>query len=280
MRRVITIECDDAFFWMAQACLKSFLKFNSQWRELRVVDLGLTKAQRASFPKHTVFIEDEKMECGESRFPHSLARLREWTRFKDQPDTLVLHLDADVLTFGSFEPNVQAFLKSGCDFGMTKIMTKMYEQIRIKPLARQLFEKYDEWQHEQEYNDGVMLAIGDRLGRAAEDTIELKLKYDGLFSSGDQVPLLITLFEGDWTIFESPQVYNFPITRHQLGHSVLTEAPLTNRRDRAVIVHAPVKKYYLTKTDSFRYNEGFWWMKIAKRYEEEPWPIQELALSQ
>ena len=269
MRRLLSIDTDAKFFPLFQAALKSFLKYNPDW-DVEILDIGMTDAQHQEMTNvgNVVMLEHDN----DARWPGVFSRLRYFRDNTARAD-LVLHLDADTLTFGSIEPLVKQFLGTGADFALADSSYLIGKFIRSHRIARQVLKHFDSWKDLPSGNMGVALSTTSMFATIAERVLNLVDKFAGLFVFGDQEVINVVIYDDELKRLRMLPIYNFRLTNPQQAPVILIEPPLTTDRQRIVIAHLAIYKWAVLASDGpYRY-VGRWWYNIVERYEGEPWPI-------
>lgn len=270
MRKLLSIDTDNEFFRLFQAALKSFLKHNPGW-DVEIIDAGMTAAQRREVATVGRVISIERGDES-TRWPSTFPRLQ---HFRDNPDRadLILHLDADTLTFGSIEPVVNQLTSSGADFAFAELVRPIGEYIRFHHIARRFFDRFDQWKDFPNGNMGVAMAPATIMATIAGKILEIAEKYSGLFFNHEQEIAISVLYDGGYKLLRMPRIYNYSLANLRVLSAVLVEPPITNDRQRVVIAHIPIHKWAFFTGTRTRESVGRWWLNIVERYEEESWPI-------
>lgn len=270
MRRILEAELDANFFQLGQAALKSFLKYNPGW-ELHVCDLGLTAAQREELS--TVGLVELRPAWEQGRWPQAVARMECLAKLCLLPDTLILHLDADTLTFGSVAPMVAELQRADASMMLTPMQSPMSHWLFSLAKTREVFERPEEWYEHHCYNAGVMVMkateqLADMFAQASKKYVQ----YRGMFPSADQSVLVAELLDRDITILDMPSIYNFSPVALDPDGIALFNPPLLADGTELVIVHIPVPKLLVFTAGASLASIGWWWRRWLDHYEEEPWP--------
>lgn len=270
MRRLVSIDTDEKFFPLFQAALKSFLQYNPGW-DVEIIDIGMTEAQRWAVTDVGKIVTLERDV--NARWPSAFPRLRHFVATSNRTD-LLLHLDADTLTFNSIEPWVQQFFGRSADISIVNGRRVMRDVILAHRVARQVFPKFDSWKDMQNGNAGVVLAKASVFATIAKRVLDIVDKFAGLFAYSEQEVINSVVYEDSFNLLRAAAIYNFTLVDQEVAPTVLVEPPLTTDRQRIVIAHIPRRKRQLfTGNGPYRY-VGNWWTNIVERYEEEPWLIR------
>ena len=268
MRRLLSIDTDEKFFPMFQAALKNFLKYNQDW-DVEILDIGMTDAQHQEMTNvgNVVMLDRDN----DARWPGVFTRLRHFRDNADRAD-LLLHLDADTLTFDSIEPLVKQFLGTGADFALADSSYLIGKFIRSHRIARQAFKHFDSWKDLPGGNTGVSLSTASMFATIAERALNLVDKFAGLFVFGEQEVMNAVIYDDGLKRLRMLPIYNCRLAKSKQTPVVLVEPPLTTDRQRIVIAHLAMYKWAVFAGDGpYRY-AGRWWYNIVERYEGEPWP--------
>ncbi|KKN53296.1 hypothetical protein LCGC14_0603960 [marine sediment metagenome] len=268
MRRLLSIDTDAKFFPLFQAALKSFLKYNPDW-DVEILDIGMTNAQRREMTNVGNVV---MLNCdNDVRWPGVFSRLRYFRDNATRAD-LVLHLDADTLTFGSIESLVRQFLGTGADIALSDSSYLIGRFIRSHRIARQAFKHFDSWKDLPGSNTGVSLSTASMFAAIAKRALNLVDKFAGLFVFGEQEVMNAVIYDDGLKRLRMLQIYNFRLANSKQTPAVLIEPPLTTDRQRTVIAHLAMYKWAVFAGDGpYRY-VGRWWSNIVERYEGKPWP--------
>ncbi len=268
MRLILETELDSKFFRMGQAALKSFLKYNPTW-ELHVCDLGLTDAQREELAA-VATIEDSGPPAPGPR-PHATARMDFLAKLCKLPDTLILHLDADTLTFGSVNPLVAEIQRANTPITLLRHSQELSDWLFSLDGAKKVFERPKRWYSHHGYNFGVAAMLAsDQLAQVFARASTKYKEHRGLFRSGDQAASVAELLDTGIMIINMPEIYNATLVDR--GDVALFNPPIMEDGTELVILHIPFPKKLLFSSDAPLYAIGWWWNQWLDRYEEEPWP--------
>lgn len=273
MRQILETEFDACFFRLGQAALKSFLKHNPGW-ELYVCDLGLTAAQREELSAIATIEDNGIRERG--RWPHSIARMACLAKLCALPDTIVMHLDADTLTFGSVAPLVAEMQRANIPITLLPMRSEMSEWLFSFAKTKEIYEKPEAWFSHHCYNFGVaLMTASPKLVNIYERALEKYMKHRGMFRAVDQTALVAELLDKGVMIINMPQPYNFSPAADVQSDLALFNPPILADGTEVTILHIPFPKSSIFTTGASLYTIGWWWQQWLAHYEEEPWPTRE-----
>ena len=272
MRQILEAELDAKFFRLGQAALKSFLKYNPEW-ELHVCDIGLTVAQREELS--AVGVVEPYTVWDKGRWPQATARMEQLAKLCILPDTLILHLDADTLTFGSVASMVAELRQSDASITMTPMQSLMSHWLFSLAKTRAVFARPEKWYEHHCYNAGVMaMTTTEQLADVFTRSGEKLMEYRGMFPTPDQSVLVAELLDRDIAIHDMSKIYNFSPVALDPDAIALLNPPLLADGTELVIVHIPVSKLLVFAAEASLYSIGWWWQRWLDYYEGEPWPTR------
>ena len=273
MQKILTTVLNAGYFDMGQAALKSFMKHNSGW-QLHVCDIGLTAEQKNEIQTVGTVTVRDAAQC--SRWPNRFAKLLDLAELCKTPDSVILHLDGDTLTFGSIDPLVVEAQKAKAQVVLCSMQSKIGDWLFGYDKMKDLYNKAELWLDHHCYNSGVMLLqaseqMSDIFLRAGEKCKQ----HTGLYCTGDQEALVAELLDAAIPVMDMPKIYSYnPISTND-GDVALFNPPLLDNGTALVILHIPLDKRLVFGPDASYSALGKWWQQWIARYKEEPWPTQE-----
>jgi hypothetical protein len=221
LNRILILGSDAAYYEYSLIALGSFLTHNPRWPAL-VMDVGLTPGQARDLGSvaRVVRYPREEFKGSGVYIPSAKARCLALAEFPGD-DTLLLYLDGDTVTLGSFEPVVKQFLSSRKPVGLAK---EDDDRFWKDPAGRcweggtvpAVFPRGRRWYHRPMLNTGVLLAVGQTAAALGREAVAL---YEGLkprFRFGEQTVINSVLYESGVGIFHIPTRYHCFLFDHHL----------------------------------------------------------------